>query len=163
MDPFTWYEQRQDDQLEPTYNSFVPIQDVALKTYWERWMIEKSGRETVWEIHAGSVTWWWWVATIHTTNINARSILRIGFSRKQKKKWSEKKDHKFGFRLRNFQFNVYFIQLNKKDKDLIYLTWWIQFNIILILEIKNLKWFLKLKMLKTFWSSTSSSALTVWF
>ena len=25
--------QRQDDQLEPTYNSSVPIQDVALKTY----------------------------------------------------------------------------------------------------------------------------------
>ncbi len=26
-------EQRQDDQLEPIYNSSVPIQDVALKTY----------------------------------------------------------------------------------------------------------------------------------
>ena len=26
--------QRQDNQLEPIYNS-VPIQDVALKTYWE--------------------------------------------------------------------------------------------------------------------------------
>ena len=26
-------QQRQDDQLEPIYNSFVPIQDVALKTY----------------------------------------------------------------------------------------------------------------------------------
>ena len=29
-------EQRQDDQLEPTYNSSVPIQDVALKTYRKR-------------------------------------------------------------------------------------------------------------------------------
>ena len=28
--------QRQDDQQEPTYNSSVPIQDVALKTYQER-------------------------------------------------------------------------------------------------------------------------------
>ena len=36
-------EQRQDDQLEPTYNSSVPIQDVALKTYQKRWTIEKSG------------------------------------------------------------------------------------------------------------------------
>ena len=36
-------EQRQDDQLEPTYNSSVPMQDVALKTYQERWTIEKSG------------------------------------------------------------------------------------------------------------------------
>ena len=36
-------EQRQDDQLEPIYNSSVPIQDVALKIYWERWTIEKGG------------------------------------------------------------------------------------------------------------------------
>ena len=36
-------EQKQDDQLEPTYNSSVPIKDVALKTYRKRWTIEKSG------------------------------------------------------------------------------------------------------------------------
>ena len=36
-------EQRQDDQLEPIYNSSVLIQDVALKKYRERWMIETSG------------------------------------------------------------------------------------------------------------------------
>ena len=36
-------EQRQDDQLEPTYNSSVPIQDVAEKTYRKWWTIEKSG------------------------------------------------------------------------------------------------------------------------
>ena len=35
-------EQRQDDQLEPTYSSSVPIQDVALKTYREQWTIEKG-------------------------------------------------------------------------------------------------------------------------
>ena len=35
--------QRQDDQLEPIYNSSVPIQDVALKIYRERWTIEKGG------------------------------------------------------------------------------------------------------------------------
>ena len=33
-------EQRQDDQLELIYDSSVPIQDVALKTYWEQWTIE---------------------------------------------------------------------------------------------------------------------------
>ena len=38
-------EQRQDDQLEPTYNSFVPIQDVALKTCRKQWTIEKSGEK----------------------------------------------------------------------------------------------------------------------
>ena len=36
-------EQRQDDQLEPIYNSFVPIQDIALKISREQWMIEKDG------------------------------------------------------------------------------------------------------------------------
>ena len=36
-------EQRQEDQLEPTYNSSVPIQDVALKTYKKQWTIEKGG------------------------------------------------------------------------------------------------------------------------
>ena len=35
--------QRQDERLEPTYNSSVPIQDVALKTSRERWMIERGG------------------------------------------------------------------------------------------------------------------------
>ena len=32
----------QDDQQEPTYNSSVPIQDVAL-TYGKQWTIEKGG------------------------------------------------------------------------------------------------------------------------
>ena len=36
-------EQRQDDQLEPTCKSSVPIVYVALKTYWKRWTIEKGG------------------------------------------------------------------------------------------------------------------------
>ena len=36
-------EQRQDVQLGPTYNSSVPIQDVALKTYRKVWRIEKDG------------------------------------------------------------------------------------------------------------------------
>ena len=33
-------EQRQDDQLELIYNSSGSIEDVALKTYQERWTIE---------------------------------------------------------------------------------------------------------------------------
>ena len=35
--------QKQDDQLEYTYNSYVRIRDVALKTCQKRWMIERSG------------------------------------------------------------------------------------------------------------------------
>ena len=42
--PLHMDEQRQDDQLEPIYNSSVPIQDIALKTSQERWTIE-TGRE----------------------------------------------------------------------------------------------------------------------
>ena len=36
-------EQKQDVQLRPTYIGSVPMQDVALKTYWKRWTIERSG------------------------------------------------------------------------------------------------------------------------
>ena len=36
-------EQKQDDQLEHTYSSYVRIRDVALKTYQRRWMIGRSG------------------------------------------------------------------------------------------------------------------------
>ena len=32
-------EQKQDDQLETIYNSSVPIEDAALKTYRDRWTI----------------------------------------------------------------------------------------------------------------------------
>ena len=41
--PFHMDEQRQDDQLEPTYSSSLPIQDVAMKTYRKQWTIERSG------------------------------------------------------------------------------------------------------------------------
>ena len=32
-----------DEQYEPTYCSSVPIQDVALKTCWKQWTIERGG------------------------------------------------------------------------------------------------------------------------
>ena len=35
--------QKQDDQLEHTYSSYVRIRDVTLKTCWKRWMIGRSG------------------------------------------------------------------------------------------------------------------------
>ena len=35
--------QKQDDQLEHTYSSYVRIRDVALKTWQKRWMIGRSG------------------------------------------------------------------------------------------------------------------------
>ena len=34
--------QKQDDQLEHIYSSYVRIRDVALKTYQKRWIIERS-------------------------------------------------------------------------------------------------------------------------
>ena len=36
-------EKKQDDQLEPTYNSSVLIQGAALKTYQKGWTIERCG------------------------------------------------------------------------------------------------------------------------
>ena len=38
-------EQMQDDQLEPTYCSSVPIQKVALNTYRKQWTMEKGGEK----------------------------------------------------------------------------------------------------------------------
>ena len=35
--------QKQDDQLEHTYSSYVMIRDVALKTCQKRWVIGRSG------------------------------------------------------------------------------------------------------------------------
>ena len=35
--------QKQDDQLERTFSSYVKIQDVVLKTYLGRWTIGRSG------------------------------------------------------------------------------------------------------------------------
>ena len=37
-------EQKQDDQLEHTYSSYVKIRDVVQKTCRRRWTIEKSGK-----------------------------------------------------------------------------------------------------------------------
>ena len=41
--PLHMNKQRQDDQLEPTYNSSVPIRDVSLKTCREQWTIGRGG------------------------------------------------------------------------------------------------------------------------
>ena len=36
-------EQMQDDQLEPTFSSYVPIRDVAQKTCRKHWTIRRGG------------------------------------------------------------------------------------------------------------------------
>ena len=41
--PFHMAEQRQDDQLEPTYNSSMPIRDIAPKTCRKQWTIGRRG------------------------------------------------------------------------------------------------------------------------
>ena len=41
--PFHMIEQKQDDQLEPTYSSSVRIRNVALRTCQKRWTIGWSG------------------------------------------------------------------------------------------------------------------------
>ena len=42
--PLHMAEQKQGDQLEPTYGSSVRIRDVALGTYWKRWTIGRGGK-----------------------------------------------------------------------------------------------------------------------
>ena len=41
--PLHMAEQRQDDQLEPTYSSSLPIQNVATKTSRKQWTIGRGG------------------------------------------------------------------------------------------------------------------------
>ena len=48
--PHNMDEQKQDEQLQPIYNSCVPIEDVTLKTSRKLWTIEMSSER-------GSVTW----------------------------------------------------------------------------------------------------------
>ena len=50
-------EQKQEDQLKPTYSSSVRIRDVALRTGKKRWTIGWSGTTWCW--------WcWWWLLSI---------------------------------------------------------------------------------------------------
>ena len=68
--PLHMDEQRQDNQLEPIYNSSVPIQNVALKTFQERWMIEMgsergSGRFVLVARHDDEVIIYWFVQLYH--------------------------------------------------------------------------------------------------
>ena len=48
-------EQRQDDQLKPTYNNSLLIRDLTLRTCWKQWMIGRGGKRAR-DIHGGSVT-----------------------------------------------------------------------------------------------------------
>ena len=60
-------EQRQEDQLEPIYNSSVPIQDLALETYRERWTIEMgSGRWSGMSV----------LAALHEDEIEKRELVK---------------------------------------------------------------------------------------
>ena len=51
--PLHMAEQKQGDQLEPTYSSSVEIRDVALRTSWKRWTIGKGGERA-----SGYPCWW---------------------------------------------------------------------------------------------------------
>ena len=73
--PLHMDEQRQDNQLEPTYSSSVLIWDVALKTCQKQWTIRKSGKRgsgisvMMSCYHAGPEwTWeqWQWKGALHS-------------------------------------------------------------------------------------------------
>ena len=42
-------EQKQDDKLESIYKSSVLIQDIAWKTYWEQWTIDRDRKRGCWQ------------------------------------------------------------------------------------------------------------------
>ena len=51
--------QKQDDQHEHTFSSYVRIRDVVLKTYLGRWTIGRSGERGS-GISVLPAIWWWW-------------------------------------------------------------------------------------------------------
>ena len=58
--------QKQDDQLERTFSSYVRIQVVVLKTYLGRWTIGRSGeRGSGISVLPARWWWWWWLSTSH--------------------------------------------------------------------------------------------------
>ena len=52
--------QKQDDQHERTFSSYVRIQVVVLKTYLGAMNDREEWRERVRDIRAASTIWWWW-------------------------------------------------------------------------------------------------------
>ena len=71
MDPHM-AKQKQDDQLEHTYSSYVRIWDVALKTCLRRWTIGRSGErgsgKSVWlSNHTQGEAKYWCVSTLWPT------------------------------------------------------------------------------------------------
>ena len=76
-------EQKQHSQLEPMYHSSVPIQDVALKTYREKWMIEMGGKRgsgrsllAAWhDDDDDDDNVWWWQFLIYIVMTIVKSLL----------------------------------------------------------------------------------------
>ena len=65
--PFHMAEQRQNDQLAPTYSSSVKIRGIALGTCRKRWM---TGKGDEWGADGTTRWWWWWYIY---TNPSART------------------------------------------------------------------------------------------
>ena len=57
--------QKQDDQLEHTYSSYVRIRDVALEDLPKGMNDREKLREKVRDIRARGTTWWWWYIYIY--------------------------------------------------------------------------------------------------
>ena len=65
--------QKQDDQLEHKYSSYVRIRDVAQKTCQKRWMIGRNGKKTM-DMRASAATWWWWGLPLRCYYFQAHSV-----------------------------------------------------------------------------------------
>ena len=85
--------QKQDDQLEPTYSSYVRIRDVALKTCQRRWTIGRNGergsgismlaaRHDDDDDDELSCHWWWSLFKYNyifnnNTNISSKFLINV--------------------------------------------------------------------------------------
>ena len=83
--PLHMAKQKQDNQLEHTYSSYMRIRDVALKTCQKRWMIGRSGKRGSGisvlaaqhhddddDCHRS--LWWYWCIFIGVNDSNYHSI-----------------------------------------------------------------------------------------
>ena len=122
-------EQKQDDQLEHTYSSYVRIRDVALKTCWRRWMIGRSGergsRISVLAARYDDDDDYTQELNINTFSVPDVTIFRIfgGFNGYHRRKWT--RQHEFKTWTRLIAFHITLIPLGKVWIQLFSLQLWV--------------------------------------
>ena len=83
--------QKQDDQHEHTFSSYVRIRDVVLKTYLGRWTIGRSGERRSGICVQPARWWWWWCLSLLWLSLLLLllllSLLLLLLSLRERKLW----------------------------------------------------------------------------